>query len=374
MALTATATKKVKGDIVKSLHMPDCIVFEQSFNRANLYYEVRPKKKSKQLEEMAQWIQDTYPNRCGIVYCLSQKDCESAAKGLREAGINAGHYHAGMTPSERQDTHLRWLNDDVLVICATIAFGMGINKPDVRFVIHHSLPKTLEGYYQEAGRAGRDGLPAHCVLYYSYADKMRLQFMISKGRGNADSYDTVREHYGALTRVVEYCENKTDCRRQLVLTYFDETSFDPTMCNGTCDNCATMTDARVVETDVTQHIRNLAELMSSVPARVQLTSNMLLEVYRGSTAKKMVSLGASDFRHFGEGKTAGLSAADTERIIHIAVRDGILDERIIGNDYGSCNSYLFLPGNWRSKLAKPGYRVILKTVKAAGGARGSRAM
>ena len=369
MALTATATTNVKGDIIRNLHIPNCIIFEQSFNRSNLIYEVHPKKKKTLVKDISAFIEESYPRQCGIVYCLSKADCETTAEGLQKAGVNAAHYHAGLSPEERHRTHLRWLNDDVLVICATIAFGMGINKPDVRFVIHHSLPKSLEGYYQEAGRAGRDGLTAHCLLYFSYGDKARLQSMIKSGRQNADSYGTLQGQFSALTRVVEYCENGTDCRRQQVLTYFNE-NFDPALCRGTCDNCEKRGHSEVVEKNVTEHVRQLAEMVHHLPARTKLTVNMLSDAYRGSTAKKMVQLGASDYRHYGAGKAAGLSAADTERIIHMAVRDGILDERVEQSEYGSCTSYLMLPnGNWRVKVNDRNYVVMLKTLKAVGSVR-----
>ncbi len=360
MALTATATTQVKADIIRNLSIPNCIIFEQSFNRPNLLYEVRKKSPKTAVKDIAKWILETHAGESGICYCLSRKDCETVATGLAEAGVSATHYHADMAPLERESVHLRWLRNDVSVICATIAFGMGINKPDVRFVVHHSMPKSLEGLYQEAGRAGRDGLQSHCLVYFSYGDKARLQNMTQKGTGN---YETQRKHLSAITRVVEYCENRIDCRRQLVLQYFNE-QFDPSLCNGTCDNCERQ--GTVVETDVTQDVRHLVEMVEDLSGgRAKITVHQLVDLYRGSTNKALEKFKSANMRHFGVGKA--LSKADAERAVHIAIRDGVLDERVEGNDYGF-NSYIFAPGNWRVKLG-PRYQAVIRTRKETAASR-----
>ncbi|VDQ09064.1 unnamed protein product, partial [Trichobilharzia regenti] len=170
MAMTATATPKVRRDILLQLKMTNT----KCFNRANLRFEVRPKKPKNCTKEIIDVIRNEFPKRSGIVYCLSRRECDLVADELVGAGFQAAAYHAGMTDAQRRKVQQAWIQEDKCkvsyIVCATIAFGMGIDKPDVRFVIHHSIPKSIEGYYQEAGRSGRDGLPSTCILYYHWHD------------------------------------------------------------------------------------------------------------------------------------------------------------------------------------------------------------
>ncbi|TUB69603.1 Bloom syndrome protein [Bagarius yarrelli] len=180
MALTATATPRVQKDILNQLAMTRPQVFSMSFNRHNLKYSVLPKNPKKVDEDCINWIKKHYPYDSGIVYCLSRNDCDNMASSLQKAGIVALSYHAGINDRDREYVQNKWINQDgCQVICATIAFGMGIDKPDVRYVIHASLPKSVEGYYQESGRAGRDGEISHCVLFYSYTDVIRIKRLIA---------------------------------------------------------------------------------------------------------------------------------------------------------------------------------------------------
>ena len=234
IALTATATIKVKGDIAYQLALNDPAVFQQTFNRPNLIYSVRKKTKNV-VSDIISYINSNYPKKSGIVYCLSRKDCENVAEKLCDQGIIASFYHGDLDKEERRIRQENWQLGRTHVIAATIAFGMGINKPDVRFVIHHSIPKSLDGYCQEAGRAGRDGLNAQCVLFYSYGDKSKLEKMIMDD-SQESPWEQRMENKRKLNQVVQYCENHVDCRRVLQLMYFGE-EFNKGTCQGTCDNC-----------------------------------------------------------------------------------------------------------------------------------------
>jgi ATP-dependent DNA helicase RecQ len=226
MALTATATERVRADIVKELHLRDPRCYVASFNRPNLTYRVVPK--SKPYEQLLAFIRNR-PNDSGIVYCASRKSTESLARNLNEDGVSAKPYHAGLTASERTKHQESFLRDDVRVVTATIAFGMGINKPNVRFVVHYDLPKNLESYYQETGRAGRDGLPSECVLLFSPNDVAKqLHFCDEKSENEG------RIARAQLRQMVHYAEAR-ECRRAVLLKYFGE-EFLKEQCDG-CDNC-----------------------------------------------------------------------------------------------------------------------------------------
>ena len=226
IALTATATPKVQSDIQKNLGMQDACVFKSSFNRENLYYEIRDKSDPRR--DIIRFIKDN-PGKSGIIYCLSRKKVEELAQLLSINGIQALPYHAGLDAKTRAENQDRFLMEDIQVIVATIAFGMGIDKPDVRFVIHYDIPKSIEGYYQETGRAGRDGQEGLCITYYSYKDIQKLEkFMQGKPVAEQEIGKQL------LAETVAYAES-SQCRRRLLLNYFGE-DYPNDNC-GCCDNC-----------------------------------------------------------------------------------------------------------------------------------------
>jgi len=225
MALTATATERVRKDIVDQLHLDNARCYVASFNRPNLSYRVVPK--SSPYDQVLTFIRGR-PDESGIVYCASRKTADSLAKKLNGDGIKAKPYHAGLESTDRAEHQEQFLRDDARVITATIAFGMGINKPNVRFVIHHDLPKNIESYYQETGRAGRDGLPSECVLLFSASDVVKQTRFIEEK--SEKEQGIAREQ---LRQMVHYAETR-ECRRTTLLKYFGEEF--PAPCNG-CDNC-----------------------------------------------------------------------------------------------------------------------------------------
>ena len=263
IALTATATPKVQSDILKNLGMPDAEVFKSSFNRPNLYYEVRDKSDPKR--DIIKFIRQN-PGKSGIIYCLSRKKVEELAELLNINGIKAAPYHAGLDAKTRADNQDAFLMEDIDVIVATIAFGMGIDKPDVRFVIHYDIPKSIEGYYQETGRAGRDGQEGQCITFYSYKDIQKLEkFMQGKPIAEQEIGKQL------LMETVAYAESNT-CRRKLLLNYFGE-GYEVENC-GACDNCLHPKK----QFDGREEMSLIIELIQALPERFKMEhlSNILV--------------------------------------------------------------------------------------------------
>lgn len=341
MALTATATENVKIDVMHNLEMDKCKVFTQSFNRSNLSYTVLKKPKDV-LGSMAELINQNYRGHSGIIYCLSRKTCEVVAKKLRDQhGINAAHYHAGMDAPDRIDVQKKWQANTYHIIVATIAFGMGIDKPDVRFVMHHSIPKSLEGYYQETGRAGRDGQPSGCYLYYSFGDTSQLRRMIDDGDGSWEQKERQKQ---MLRNVVQFCENKSDCRRMQVLAYFNE-HFSPNECQRTCDNC---TSNSTFETrDLTSHARDAIRIVQQLAAS-KIALGHCSDIYRGTGGKKMGDTGYDELDEFGKGKT--LEREDVDRLFQRLVMEEALIEYQHKNKMGFPTQYVKLGPRYQQFL------------------------
>ncbi|NXQ89451.1 BLM protein, partial [Nyctibius grandis] len=331
MALTATANPRVQKDIQNQLEMLKPQVFTMSFNRHNLKYDVLPKKPKKVAMDCLEWIKKYHPHDSGIIYCLSRHECDTTAAILQKEGLAALAYHAGLPDSNRDLVQKKWINQEgCQVICATIAFGMGIDKPDVRYVIHASLPKSIEGYYQESGRAGRDGDMSHCLLFYSYSDVTRLRRLILMEKdGNSHTRQT---HFNNLYSMVHYCENVVDCRRIQLLAYFGETNFNPTFCKDhpevICDNCSRNKDykSRNVTDEVKSIIRFVQEHCGQMgrtngkrnTGSGRYTLNMMVDIFLGTKSAKIQS------GIFGKG--AAYSRHNVERLFRKLVLDKILDE------------------------------------------------
>jgi ATP-dependent DNA helicase RecQ len=254
IALTATATPKVQQDIVKNLDMKAENTFISSFNRDNLFYEIRPKiKKDQTVKQIIQTIKEEFRGESGIIYVQNRKTAEDLAEVLNVNDIKAAPYHAGLDPKTRSGTQDAFLMENIDVICATIAFGMGIDKPDVRFVIHYDMPKSIENYYQETGRAGRDGLQGKCIAFYNYNDILRLEKFLR------DKPVSEREMGAQLMQeVVAYAETAS-CRRRFLLHYFGE-DFHEDSCGKMCDNCRNPKERIQVQTEIGQVVASVLEL------------------------------------------------------------------------------------------------------------------
>ena len=285
IALTATATPKVQSDIIKNLGMGDATVFKSSFNRPNLYYEIRDKSDPKR--DIIKYIKQN-PGKSGIIYCLSRKKVEELAELLNINGIKAAPYHAGLDAKTRAENQDKFLTEDIDVIVATIAFGMGIDKPDVRFVIHYDIPKSIEGYYQETGRAGRDGREGQCITFYSYKDIQKLEkFMQGKPVAEQEIGKQL------LMETVAYAESNS-CRRKLLLNYFGET-YETGNC-GACDNCLHPKK----QFDGREEMSMVIELIQALPEHFKIEH--LSNILAGEMNSIIKSYNHDKLEFFGAGK------------------------------------------------------------------------
>ncbi|MBU0732357.1 DNA helicase RecQ [Patescibacteria group bacterium] len=283
MALTATATQKVREDIVEQLDLKKAGHFISSFNRANLNYHIRPKQNT--FNNLLALLKK-HKDQSTIIYCFSRKDTEELARELSYENFKALPYHAGLDPNVRQRNQEKFIHDKVPIIVATIAFGMGIDKPDVRLIVHYSLPKTIEGYYQETGRAGRDDLPADCVLFYSPGDQFKQTFFIDQ----IEDLDEQEKARKKLSQIVTFCESPK-CRRQILLEYFGE-KYEKKNCKS-CDACLTPQE-EFEATEITQKI-----ISAIAKTNQRFGANYIIKVLRGSSLKKIRADGSHELSVFG---------------------------------------------------------------------------
>uniref|UniRef100_A0A8C8JII8 ATP-dependent DNA helicase n=1 Tax=Oncorhynchus tshawytscha TaxID=74940 RepID=A0A8C8JII8_ONCTS len=325
LGLTATATGSVLKDCQKILCVPEPITLTASFNRTNLYYEVRLKDSNSDdsVSDISALIKERYKDQSGIVYVFSQKDAETVSADLQKKGVNASPYHANMNPEDKSQVHRKWATNKIQVVVATVAFGMGIDKADVRFVIHHTISKSIENYYQESGRAGRDDKPADCIVYFGFNDIFRISTMV------------VMENVGQqkLLTMVDYCQNVDRCRRSVIAVHFDEV-WDDEGCNEMCDVC------HYITVDITQHAKDvvqIVELAGSLDEK--LTPLKVTEAWMGkgpAKRRKMI-------------QTTTLSRLEVEAIITSLLLQGYLSEDFSFTPY---TTYFYLKLGGKAPLLK----------------------
>jgi ATP-dependent DNA helicase RecQ len=311
--LTATATERVRQDILEQLRLSDPYIHIASFNRPNLYYEVRQKNKTS-FGELVQLLREK-PDEPVIIYCQSRKSVDELSQSLRNQGIRALPYHAGMTNEQRTENQSRFIRDDVSVLVATIAFGMGIGKPDVRAVIHYDLPRNLEGFYQESGRAGRDGLPAKCIIFFNHGDRAKVEYMI----GQKTDEQEQRIARQQLQQMVAYSESSI-CRRRVLLGYFGET-LRGDKC-GNCDNCQSESTTEDRSSDARKFLYTIAKTGQRFGFR------HIVDVLRGANNQKIRDYHHDQLPIYGIGKDQ--SADEWQRIGRSLIHQGFLTETTDG--------------------------------------------
>jgi RecQ family ATP-dependent DNA helicase len=316
VALTATATEKVREDIVNQLDLKDPKVFISGFNRPNLSYEVLPKKDS--LKTILSLLNECRGESV-IIYCFSRNDTEKMVENLGKYGWKALPYHAGLSPDKRSEHQEKFIQDKVNIIVATIAFGMGIDKPDVRLVIHHSLPKSVEGYYQETGRAGRDGLPARCVLLFSYADKFKHDYFIRAMPDPVEQSKSAEK----LEHIIRY-GNNAGCRRRFLLRYFDE-DYREKNC-GNCDSCAPRKPIEMIIQDLP-----IPRIRKEKPADETISAKydpILFEKLRTLRTAEAETLGLPPYIVFGDKTLREMAARFPETEEEFLTMSGVGNQKL----------------------------------------------
>ncbi|XP_030005826.1 ATP-dependent DNA helicase Q1 isoform X4 [Sphaeramia orbicularis] len=339
VGLTATATSSVLKDCEKILCVSQPVTLTASFNRTNLYYEVRIKNDTS-LNDIASLIKNKYKDQSGIVYVFSQKDAELVSSELQKMEVVAYPYHANMDPESKSRIHRKWTTNKIQVVVATVAFGMGIDKPDVRFVIHHTISKSIENYYQESGRAGRDDRPADCILYFGFADIFRISTMV------------VMENVGQkkLLQMVDYCQNVDRCRRSVMAVHFDEV-WDGEECCQMCDNCHHKKDYTTI--DITKHARQVLQILEMAASMDEkMTPLKVVESWMGkgpSKVRKMI-------------QTTTLSRLQAEAVIVHLLQQGYLREDFSFTPY---TTYFYLKPGRKAPLLKNQTHTLSMKIRTA---------
>ena len=319
-AFTATATERVRADIVRQLRLQEPAVHVASFNRPNLFYAVHPKG----ARAWPELLERARGGGAGIVYCLSRKRVDELSAKLEAEGIRALPYHAGLDAGTRRRNQDQFIRDDAQVMCATVAFGMGINKPDVRWVVHYDLPRTIEGYYQEAGRAGRDGEPASCTLYFGAGDIRTAEFLISQKLDPNTGEPLEAEQRIArqqLRQVLDYAQSGA-CRRTIQLRYFGEAF--PGDC-GACDNC---TQPRATQ-DWTVEAQQLLSCVARLAQRGERFGALaVIEILRGAETQKLIDRGHQSLSTYGIGKHRSME--EWRHLVRALLHEGLLSESTDG--------------------------------------------
>jgi ATP-dependent DNA helicase RecQ len=358
LAFTATATERVRRDIIEQLKLRTPRIHVASFNRHNLYYAVRPKSK-RTYDEVLTRAKSS--DGAGIMYCLSRKRVDELSAQLHADGVRVLPYHAGLDAEERRYNQDAFIRDDAQVIVATIAFGMGINKPDVRWVIHYDLPKTLESYYQESGRAGRDGEPAQCVLYFGAGDIRTAEFLIQQ-KVDPDTQEPLEDEQRIarqqLRQVLNYAES-TECRRAVQLRYFGEEFAAP--CNG-CDNCLEPRSTSDWTTQAQQFLSCIARLAQR---RERFGSGYLIEVLRGADTDRIRNRAHQNLSVYGIGKAH--SVDEWRNLARALLHQGLMTESQDGYSVLSLNeaSWEVLRGERRVHIAAAAKTTRERKVAAA---------
>ena len=343
LAMTGTATRRTQEVIVSDLKLlSDTKVIRQTSNRPNLLYHVLDKK-SDGKDALVELIKKEYTEQCGIVYCVERSDTVDVTYRLKTAGVNAVFFHAGMDVCAKQHSVDNWKSGGAYVMCATVAFGMGIDKPDVRFVIHHSVPKDLESYVQESGRAGRDGDDAHCYIFFRFEDRTKHLRNIS----SLPDTDRKLICLNGLNDIVKYCISPV-CRRQQIVAYFDGEDTSGNICNRSCDIRSGGKNLHPAD-----HSEDAIKVVSCLESMQQVhpkvTTKFLVLTFRGSKANTVISKGFQNVREYGMGKDK-FSEKQLLKFVQFLITDNILAEQLRPANENSTTPYL-VKGNNASKLA-----------------------